>query len=188
MSTITDTGGHVSTLQIAIELTPGAGPHWLLLNQNRGQSATGTRFVRFRAPDLRVAQRTHRQITWGREAAAPPGNGRLTMVDVQVLIRSDATDAMAALECHRLSTATSTPGLFFAGTAFGLAGLIADIHTAGVADGVTLIPADPVNDLTAIRAVTLPELAARKHYSYIDELVSRALSAAGNTMDTENMT
>jgi alkanesulfonate monooxygenase SsuD/methylene tetrahydromethanopterin reductase-like flavin-dependent oxidoreductase (luciferase family) len=51
----------------------------------------------------------------------------------------------------------------YAGTVDGLAGLIADIESAGVADGVTLISASPHQDLQAVGLDVLDWLAVRGH-------------------------
>ena len=49
----------------------------------------------------------------------------------------------------------------YAGTVDGLAGLIADIELAGVADGVTLIPVGPRQDLRGVGRDVLNRLALR---------------------------
>ena len=49
----------------------------------------------------------------------------------------------------------------YAGTVEGLAGLISDIASAEVADGVTLIPASPRQDLGSVGRDVLGRLARR---------------------------
>jgi hypothetical protein len=49
----------------------------------------------------------------------------------------------------------------YAGTLDGLAGLIADIFVAGVADGVTLIPAAAQDDVRGLAEAALERAAAR---------------------------
>jgi hypothetical protein len=49
----------------------------------------------------------------------------------------------------------------YAGTVDGLAGLISDIARADVADGVTLIPASPRQDLRSVGLEVLDWLAIR---------------------------
>jgi hypothetical protein len=49
----------------------------------------------------------------------------------------------------------------YAGTVDGLAGLISDIGMADVADGVTLIPASPRQDLRGLGRDVLHRLASR---------------------------
>jgi hypothetical protein len=50
----------------------------------------------------------------------------------------------------------------FAGTVDGLAGLISDIAKADVADGVTLIPASPRQDLRTLGRDVLHRLESRE--------------------------
>jgi hypothetical protein len=50
----------------------------------------------------------------------------------------------------------------YAGTVDGLAGLIADIETTGVADGVTLIGVSPRENLRALGRDVLNRLASRR--------------------------
>jgi alkanesulfonate monooxygenase SsuD/methylene tetrahydromethanopterin reductase-like flavin-dependent oxidoreductase (luciferase family) len=52
--------------------------------------------------------------------------------------------------------------LRYAGTVDGLAGLIADIETTGVADGVTLIGVSPRENLRALGRDVLNRLASRR--------------------------
>lgn len=46
----------------------------------------------------------------------------------------------------------------YAGTVDGLAGLVADLYTAGVADGVTLLPAASGTDLRSHSVAALPRI------------------------------
>lgn len=46
----------------------------------------------------------------------------------------------------------------YVGTVDGLAGLVADLYTAGVADGVTLLPAAPGTDLRSHAVTALPRI------------------------------
>jgi hypothetical protein len=108
----------------------------------------GSPVVRFAAPDLQRAQRDGARIRAdGREVAA--------ILDVAVAVpgdyRSDGHD----------------PTVRYAGTVDGLAGLIADIERAGVADGVTLIPAAglPRQDLRRLGHDVLARLAAGERSS-----------------------
>ncbi|HET7668130.1 MAG TPA: hypothetical protein VFK56_19110 [Mycobacterium sp.] len=88
-------------------------------------------FARVRAADLQVAQRRSAALR------AEAGDEACTVfVEVEVLIDTDVRAAMRAAEQFRASTAT----LRYVGTPRGLAGLIADLHTLGIADGVTLLP------------------------------------------------
>ena len=59
----------------------------------------------------------------------------------------------------RVSAPPTTDTVHYAGTVDGLVGLIPDIESAGVADGVTLIPASPRQDLGALGRDVLGRLA-----------------------------
>ena len=94
--------------------------------------------VRVSAPDLREAHRLRSRI---RAAAVVRGDDpdRLAViVDLAVAVADDFRSARKAL-----ASADTASSLCYAGTVSGLAGLIADIFVAGVADGVTLIPIGP---------------------------------------------
>jgi hypothetical protein len=62
------------------------------------------------------------------------------ILDVTVAISADFRSALAHFDDHPDS-------LHYAGSINGLAGLVGDIFMAGVADGVTLIPAAPGLDV-----------------------------------------
>ncbi len=81
--------------------------------------------------------------------------------DVAVIL--DVTVAVAA---DFRSARNAMPGvadgrLRYAGTIDGLAGLVADIFVAGVADGVTFIPASPDQDMTKLADAALHRIARR---------------------------
>lgn len=75
------------------------------------------------------------------------------ILDLTVAVASDFRTAQEAL--------APVDGVRYAGTVDGLAGLIADIETAGVADGVTLIAVSPRQDLRALGHDVLRRLASR---------------------------
>jgi hypothetical protein len=77
------------------------------------------------------------------------------ILDMTVAVADDFRSARGELD--------SVDGVRYAGTVDGLAGLIADIQTAGVADGVTLIAASPRQDLRALGLDVLDWLALRGH-------------------------
>lgn len=85
----------------------------------------GRPVVRLTAPDLQRAQR-------GRARIHAAGRGVAVILDVAVAVPGDFRTAAASPK--------SQDTVHYAGTVAGLAGLIADIDSAGVADGVTLIP------------------------------------------------
>lgn len=104
--------------------------------------------VRFTAPDLQRAQRGAARLR------ADEGDVAV-ILDIAVAVpgdfRSAGTDATVR----------------YAGTVDGLVGLIADIHSASVADGVTLIPAAglPRQDLRSLGQDVLHRLATREQAS-----------------------
>ena len=104
------------------------------------------RTVRVVASDLAQARRTRAQIRSATDDVA-------VILDVTVAVAADFRSARGDLE--------SVDGVRYAGTVDGLAGLIADIETAGVADGVTLIAASPRQDLHAVGLDVLDWLAIR---------------------------
>jgi len=106
------------------------------------------RAVRVVADDLSQARRTRARIR------AESGDVAV-ILDMTVAVADDFRSARGELE--------SVDGVRYAGTIDGLAGLIADIQTAGVADGVTLIAASPRQDLRALGLDVLDWLAVRGH-------------------------
>lgn len=99
--------------------------------------------VRIEAGNLRDAAR--------REAVARELHPDATLlVDVEVVIAGDAQSARRRLAA--LDPATPAT-LRYVGTPVGLAGLIADIHTLRIADGVVLIPLDRTDTVDLIPEV-----------------------------------
>ncbi|TGD83951.1 hypothetical protein BayCH28_27730 [Mycolicibacterium sp. CH28] len=95
-------------------------------------TAGGNPVVRLSAPDLQEARRRRRRLP----ADVP------VILDLAVSVADDARTALAAISDHDADATVS-----YAGTVDGLAGLVADLYVAGVADGVTLIPVGPDDDL-----------------------------------------
>ena len=122
-----------------------------MVNQDDWSELTdgGLRPVRVAAPDLQQASRIRARVRADQDRVA-------VILDVTVAIAGDFRSARAALE------EVQTEGtLRFAGTVDGLVGLIADIGSAGVADGVTLLSASPRQDLGALGRDVLGRLARR---------------------------
>ncbi|MEE6170101.1 MULTISPECIES: hypothetical protein [unclassified Mycolicibacterium] len=91
--------------------------------------------VRISAPDLARARRIRAGV-----------DGDVAVIlDVTVAVGADFRAARRALQ-----VATDDSNVRYVGTVLGLAGLIADIEAAGVADGVTLVAAAPGQDLRAV--------------------------------------
>jgi hypothetical protein len=101
--------------------------------------------VRLAAPDLQTARRAR-----GRMA-----DDVAVILDVTVAVAADFRSASDAMP--RVADGT----LRYAGTIDGLAGLVADIFVAGVADGVTFIPASPEQDMTTLADAALNRIARR---------------------------
>jgi hypothetical protein len=91
------------------------------------------RTVRVAATDLQQARRARARIR-------ARGDDVAVILDVTVAVAGDFRSARSVL-----GPAEHT--VHYAGTVDGLAGLVSDIAMAGVADGVTLIPASPRQDL-----------------------------------------
>ena len=106
------------------------------------------RAVRVAAPDLAQARRVRARIRAG-------------AADVSVIL--DVTVAVAADFRSARRDVGLVDGVHYVGTVDGLAGLIADIETAGVADGVTLIAASARQDLRAVGLDVLDWLTIRGH-------------------------
>jgi hypothetical protein len=105
------------------------------------------RTVRVAASDLQQARRSRARIRKGAVDVA-------VILDVTVAVAADFRSAQKALD-------PVDGGVHYAGTVDGLAGLIADIERAGVADGVTLIGVSPRQDLRALGRDVLHRLSSR---------------------------
>jgi len=106
--------------------------------------------VRVSEPDLQRAQRARARL----RADAPVA----VILDITVLVAEDYRSA----RCGMTAVAADSPAeVQYVGTLDGLAGLVADIFVAGVADGVTLISATPEQDVRALAAAMLVRIADR---------------------------
>ncbi len=110
-------------------------------------------FARVRAADLRDAQRQSARLR-----AEAGRQGCTVFVDVEVLVDHDARTAMRAVEQLRPTSSAFGSALRYAGTPRGLAGFIADLHTLGIADGVTLLPLRAADNADCIINDVLPIL------------------------------
>lgn len=109
----------------------------------------GQPIVRVAAPDLKYASRVRSRIRDGADDLA-------VVLDITVAVAGDFRSAHRAL-----AAAAESDTVHYAGTIDGLVGLIADIETAGVADGVTLIPVTDGDDARALGRNVLARLALR---------------------------
>ncbi|SEH60671.1 hypothetical protein SAMN04489835_1955 [Mycolicibacterium rutilum] len=106
----------------------------------------GQRPVRVAATDLQEARRVRARIRAGAEDVA-------VILDVTVAVAADFRSVHDTLD--------PVAGVRYGGPVDGLAGLITDIELADVADGVTLVPASPRQDVRALARDVLHRLAAR---------------------------
>ncbi|AWK70774.1 hypothetical protein CBI38_03525 [Rhodococcus oxybenzonivorans] len=171
------------TLRVAVELT-GSGHHpaaigaagtrpisgadyWVELTADSVDPLDLTSFppdvVRIRATDLRGAQQERSRVRAETLAAGRDPDSVTVLVDLEVLIAAEARTARKelALLDSALESPRTPESLQYVGTPVGLAGLIADIQAAGVADGVTLLPLTLPRVLEQLVDGTLPWLEQR---------------------------
>jgi hypothetical protein len=116
-----------------------SGGNWSELTS--GEATT----VRLSAPDLQQARRARGRIS----------HDVAVILDITVAVAADFRSARAAMFQRDDDT------LHYAGTIDGLAGLVADIFVAEVADGVTFIPASPAQDIQELADAALDRIARR---------------------------
>jgi hypothetical protein len=104
-----------------------------------------TAAVRLAAPDLQQARRARGRIS----------DDVAVILDITVAVAGDFRSARDAMPDVDEDT------LHYAGTIDGLAGLVADIYMADVADGVTFIPASPEQDMRMLADAALDRIARR---------------------------
>ena len=78
------------------------------------------------------------------------------ILDITVAVADDFRSAR-----NSMTSLGTTDTVHYAGTVDGLAGLVADIFMADVADGVTFIPASPQLDVRKVADVTMDRIARR---------------------------
>ncbi|CAN5711408.1 hypothetical protein BH09ACT8_BH09ACT8_44650 [soil metagenome] len=115
-------------------------------------TSDGRPAVRVSAPDLQQAQRARARLR--RDEPVP------VVLDITVLVAEDYRSARRGMSVVHEHAPTS---VHYAGTLDGLAGLIADIFVAGVADGVTLIAAAADQDVRRLAEDVVARIAARLH-------------------------
>jgi antitoxin (DNA-binding transcriptional repressor) of toxin-antitoxin stability system len=113
-------------------------------------TAGGNPVVRLVAPDLQEARRRRRRLP----ADVP------VVLDVSVAVADDSRTALTVIS-DRADASTVQYG----GTVDGLAGLVADLYVAGVADGVTLIPVTPDQDVRGYAQDALSRIRSRLRIS-----------------------
>ena len=133
----------------ALRLFIGDGSAWEEVTTGTGE------LVRITAHDLQQAQRFRQRVRASAARLGGDPDSVAVILDVTVAIARDFRTARAGL------TRNAAPTVRYAGTQRGLAGLIADIFVAGVADGVTLLSEIPAADLRPLAAGVLAQLAKR---------------------------
>lgn len=136
---------HNRPLRLAVDLPgPEGAPSWAELTLVRPDDpATDPRtslpsVIRIRAADLRETAKIRDRVRAESRADGRDPDGISVLVDLEVVV---ANEARSARRQHSILDRHEHGGtLSYVGTPSGLAGLIADIHTTRVADGVTLIP------------------------------------------------
>lgn len=99
----------------------------------QGRSLDDERFTRIRAADLRDAMK--------KTARSRADGQRAVLIDIDVLVDDDASEALrqyAEIDAQAREILATT--LHYVGTPAGLAGLISDIRSLNIADGVVLVP------------------------------------------------
>ncbi|MEE3853028.1 hypothetical protein VZC37_22015 [Gordonia sp. LSe1-13] len=124
-----------------------------------GRGADGTEHrpeIVLNASDLGAAQRERRRIMDGCNGVAP-----LVMLRLEGLLADTFTEARTHLTEYRGRRGADESTVRYVGTPAGLAGLIADIGAAEVADGVILVPLDAPGSSDLIARHTIPSLRER---------------------------
>jgi hypothetical protein len=140
-------------LRLGIELS--TTQPWIELTALRGGAERTVDIpLRVQAADLRDAQQKVATVR------AEVGHGVPTLLDVEVMIARDSRSARTSLAIldSALRTVRRPASLRYVGTPTGLAGLIADIHTLGIADGVILQPLVLAGVLSHVLDDVLPAL------------------------------
>lgn len=185
------------SLHIAVELTgfghhpaaegaPGNLPltgadYWVDLTEGESLldlTAFPTNVVRIRATDLRDAQIQRAKIRAELVEDGRDPDAVAVLVDIEILIAPQARSARK--ELAQLDSALAVPraplSLQYVGTPSGLGSLIADIRSADVADGVTLLPLVLPRTLEYLVDETIPWLQVRNlatPSTAVDEVLGR---------------
>jgi hypothetical protein len=131
--------GRSDQRELRLFVADASGDNWNELTS--GDATT----VRVAAPDLQQARRARGRL----------GDDVAVILDVTVSVAADFRSARNSLP------GPGTDTLQYAGTIDGLAGLVADIFMAEVADGVTFIPASPQQDMQTLAVAALDRIARR---------------------------
>ena len=136
------------SLHVAVELPGAFGPHyWADLTAGSPDegaldlSASRPNVVRIRATDLRETRKVRDRVRAELAAEGRDPDSVTVLVDLEVVVAPDARSARK--QYAQLDIPRTADTLSYVGTPRGLAGLIADIFSTHVADGVTLVPLAP---------------------------------------------
>ena len=154
-------------LRVAVELSGRPGPdYWADLTVGRpgepplDPAAPSGNVIRVRAADLREAGKIRDRIRIEAVSEGRDPDAVTVLVDLEVLVDPDARAARRHARIE--GTARREPGtLSYVGTPEGLGSLIADIHSVGLADGVTLVPVPAPFTVEHLVDGTLPWLESR---------------------------
>lgn len=121
-----------------------------------GENRMGAREIVLHAQDLAAAQRERRRILSESTDETP-----LVLLRIEAVVAETFSQAhMKSAECCRAGT-TEPPTIRYVGTPVGLAGLIADVAAADVADGVVIVSLPLSEPPIAILQQTIPWLQQR---------------------------
>lgn len=116
--------------------------------------------VRTQAADLREGQQARARARSEAVGAGASADSVGVFLDIEIHIADDARTARR--EFAALNAPTVPGSIRYVGTPAGLAGLVADVKAAEVADGVTLIPVGPAQrNLEKIATGVVPWLEDR---------------------------
>lgn len=121
---------------------------------------------RIRAVDLQMATAAYNE-------ARIDGSGDTVLLDVEIVLATTAREARIAFSKLALAPRGAQSNFLYIGTASGLAGLVADIGAARVADGVTLIPLD---DPVTVRLLASDAIPLMERAGTIDERSAGSLT------------
>ena len=157
--------------RVALELRsrPAHSDYWIELTSPHESSgpldlvAEPPTVVRITATDLREAQRIRHGIRADLIGSGRDPESVTVLLDIETIVAETAADARG-----RLAEVESDPrtrrrngSISYIGTTSGLVGLIADIRTAEVADGVTIRPLELPGSLDLIVQQVVPGLGQR---------------------------
>ncbi|ORI18768.1 hypothetical protein BJD99_18520 [Rhodococcus sp. 1163] len=132
-SDITSDHLHARPIRVALDLNG----QWTELTD----STPTSEMVRIQAEDLREAQNLRTRLRAEAVESGKDADEVAVFLDIEIHIADDARTARREFAGHDAPVVPAS--IRYIGTPVGLAGLIADVKAADVADGVTLIAAGP---------------------------------------------